>query len=151
MTIAAAAIPSLTPAQRRRHWEILTFSAAVIVLSFALFIRSDGRVALFGFTDHPIPETCPARTLLHVECPGCGLTRSFISLARGDIPASWSFNRCGILLALACLWQVPYRTLSLATGRTFAPPRAGSIVGTFLIAALMVNWLVNQFIVAHVH
>src|SRR5689334_17140679 len=151
MTIAAAVIPSLAPAQRRRHWEILTFSAAVIVLSFALFIRPDGRVALRGLGAHPIPETCPARTLLHVECPGCGLKRSFISLARGDVVASWSFNRWRILLALACLWQIPYRTLSLAVGRSLAPPRAASIVGTFLIAALLVNWVVNQFIIAHFH
>lgn len=148
MTIAAdvpVSPPTMTRAQRRRHWDMLVFSSLAIVLSFALFIRSDGRVALRGVAGHPIPETCLAKTLFHIDCPGCGLTRSFISLARADWSGAWNYNHVGWLLALACVMQIPYRTWCLTTGRTLAS-RLSAIFGYVLIAALVGNWLVNQFL-----
>jgi hypothetical protein len=142
MTIAAAA-PTSTPAQRRRHWEMLIISSLAIVLSFALFIRPDGRVALRGLGDHPVPETCVAHAVFHIDCPGCGLTRSFICLAQGRLAESWNFNHVGWLMALACLIQVPYRAFSLATNRSLAP-RPSTVFGYLLIAALIGNWFVLQ-------
>src|SRR5215468_9776826 len=127
MTLAAA-VPSSTPAQRRRHWEMLIICSAAIVLSFALFIRPDGRVALRGLENHPVPETCVAHAMFHIDCPGCGLTRSFISLAQGRLSDSWNFNRVGWLLALACLVQIPYRAYALTTHRQLAS-RPSTIFG----------------------
>lgn len=31
---------------------------------------------------------CPSKKLLHIECPGCGLQRSFIALIKGNITDS---------------------------------------------------------------
>lgn len=31
---------------------------------------------------------CPSRALLNIECPGCGMQRSFIYLLRGDVGSS---------------------------------------------------------------
>lgn len=28
--------------------------------------------------------TCPSRSLFHMDCPGCGLQRSFIAMLKGD-------------------------------------------------------------------
>jgi hypothetical protein len=122
---------------------MLVFSSLAIVLSFALFIRPDGRVALRGLENHPVPETCLAKTVFHIDCPGCGLTRSFISLARGDVAAAWKYNRVGWLLALACLVQIPYRSYALARQRMLAP-RSSAIFGYLLIAALVGNWVLHQ-------
>jgi hypothetical protein len=144
MTLVAA-VPTSTPAQRRRHWEMLIISLLAIALSFALFIRPDGRVALRGLEAHPVPETCLAKEMFHIECPGCGLTRSFICLARGDVAGSWAYNHVGWLMALACLLQVPYRTVCLSTHRSLAS-RPSTIFGYVLIAALIVNWVINQFV-----
>jgi len=33
--------------------------------------------------------TCPSRKYLHIQCPGCGLQRSFIALLRGDFRTSF--------------------------------------------------------------
>ncbi len=33
--------------------------------------------------------TCPSKKYLHIECPGCGLQRSFIALMKGDFPMSF--------------------------------------------------------------
>lgn len=32
--------------------------------------------------------SCPSKKYLHLECPGCGLQRSFLLLLKGDLPAS---------------------------------------------------------------
>jgi Protein of unknown function (DUF2752) len=31
---------------------------------------------------------CPSKKFLHIECPGCGLQRSYIALMRGDFTGS---------------------------------------------------------------
>ena len=33
--------------------------------------------------------SCPSRKYLHIQCPGCGLQRSFIALLRGDFRTSF--------------------------------------------------------------
>jgi hypothetical protein len=123
---------------------MLVITIAVVVLSFALEVRPDQRVALREFSDYPVPETCRSRALFGVKCPGCGLTRSFIYLARGDWQSSFAVHRLGWLMALAVLLQFPYRLWALRSGE----PTAGRLnacrwFGYFLIAALVGNWLVD--------
>jgi hypothetical protein len=45
--------------------------------------------------------TCPSRALLHIDCPGCGMQRSFICLLRGDVSGSLALHPATIpMLAL---------------------------------------------------
>lgn len=32
--------------------------------------------------------TCPSKFFMHIDCPGCGLQRSYISLLKGDVAES---------------------------------------------------------------
>lgn len=32
--------------------------------------------------------TCPSRKFLHIDCPGCGLQRSYIALLKGNVAES---------------------------------------------------------------
>ena len=128
----------------RRHREVLVISAAVIVLAFLLEVHADERVAFRFLPQWPLPETCPSRSLLHLNCPGCGLTRSFVHLAHGDCRASWNINHVGILLALVVVLQIPYRIWAMNSpdgvplGTSFP-----KIVGYLLVTLLFVNWLAN--------
>jgi len=128
----------------RRHREMLIIAAAVIVLAFLLEVHSDQRVAFSVLPQCPLPETCPSRTLLHVECPGCGLTRSFVYLAHGDWRASWNIHRVGWFLALAVVVQIPYRLVALRS-RDGLPlgTSVPKLFGTLLVVLLIVNWLIN--------
>lgn len=36
--------------------------------------------------------TCPFRILFHIDCPGCGLTRAFISFFTGNISKAFHYN-----------------------------------------------------------
>lgn len=33
--------------------------------------------------------TCPSKKLLHIDCPGCGLQRSFVALLKGEFVQSF--------------------------------------------------------------
>ena len=37
-------------------------------------------------------QMCPFKVFLHIDCPGCGLTRATIALFRGDISKSLHYN-----------------------------------------------------------
>jgi hypothetical protein len=140
----ADALERQTIFRRRRHREVLAISAFVIVLAFLLEVRSDQRVAFRFLPAWPLPETCVSRKLLHVNCPGCGLTRSFVYLAHGDWRPSWNVNRVGILLALVVVLQIPYRLWALCSpGQLPLGTSFPKTVGYLLVTLLFVNWLAN--------
>lgn len=78
------------------------------------------------------PPLCPFRALTGLPCPGCGLTRSLVALAHGDLAASLFFHPLGLLLALALV------ALALHEARTLLPaavPRPGPRWRSPLLAA----------------
>ncbi|MBI3600982.1 MAG: DUF2752 domain-containing protein [Nitrospinae bacterium] len=38
------------------------------------------------------PVFCPVKTVFGIQCPGCGMTRAFLSLIRGEIGNAFHFN-----------------------------------------------------------
>lgn len=107
----------LVPAQKVSpeiifHAAILGVAIAVILASCLLSVDGPSTVLLPWF-DSPIPPTCGMRIYYGLDCPGCGLTRSFITLAHGDLWASLRFNPAGVLLFAALVFQIPYRVVQL--------------------------------------
>lgn len=49
-----------------------------------------------GVADGPV--LCPFRRLTGLECPACGLTRSWVHLVHGDVAASASSHPFGLVL-----------------------------------------------------
>ncbi len=131
---------------RRRHRQMLAIACGILVLSLFLRVRSDDHAALAFLPDWPIPSSCPSQTIFHVDCPGCGLTRSFIHLAHGDWDCAFSKHRLGWLLALATVLQIPYRLTALL-GHNPQPlgVRFPKLFGMALIAALIGNWALQLF------
>src|SRR5215203_2756238 len=142
--IVHRSIPPLTEpatkAGRRRHWEMFIIALIAISLSFVLTIHEDGRVAMRGLDKHAAPESCLSHSLFGISCPGCGLTRSFIRLAQGDLHGSLHYHRLGWMMAAAVLIQLPYRAVGLHSNRILAR-RPATLVGIAIIAALIGNWL----------
>ena len=48
-------------------------------------------------------RVCPIYNIFHIPCPGCGLTRSVISLFKGHIIESFEYNILGIPIVLSAL------------------------------------------------
>jgi hypothetical protein len=142
---ADAAKPrALTAAARRHYWEILAMSVACIALAFALEVRGDQRVCLRGHPGAALPGTCLSREWFHVDCPGCGLTRSFVLLAHGDFAGSWRMHRVGWLMALLVAAQIPYRLIGLKRNAPILGKAAPRWIGYGMIAILLGNWLVGK-------
>jgi hypothetical protein len=126
---------------RDRHWTMLYVAVLVIAGSFLLRLGKTEYVTLAG-TRVEVPILCGSRALFGVECPGCGLIRSFVALASGDMWQSFRYHRVGWLMALAVVGQIPYRGYALFELRRRIVERTWPVwFGYFLIAALILNWL----------
>jgi len=128
------------------HWFLLVLCVSVVVIACVLTVPGQGRtneVALFGGV---IPELCTSKRFLNRECPGCGMTRCFISLAHLDISRAWAFNPAGIYLFGIMLFQIPYRIIQLAriyTGRMpYDFPRLAWVMW-LLPVFLLGNWIIQ--------
>lgn len=129
---------------RERHWTMLVIAVLVIIASVTLNLRPTGEVAASWLPFSSLPQMCGSRALFGIECPGCGLTRSFVALGSGNFRESFRLHHVGWLLALAVVLQIPYRILALRELRTRIRRRAWpDWFGYGLIAALLLNWLIK--------
>jgi hypothetical protein len=112
---AAAGTSPFAPATnyaRQLHWTLLLLCGSVVAAAALLKVEYGMLVTvpLLGMT---LPEMCYWRTVFGMDCPGCGLTRCFVSLAHADLAAAWHYNPTGILLFIGVAFQIPYRALQL--------------------------------------
>jgi hypothetical protein len=90
---------------------------------------------------------------LGVECPGCGLTRSFSAAAHGDVIQAFHFNGMGPALFLLCLLQPPYR-IAEALGVGDSSPAWAAVKSKFdvmiwlVLAGLLSQWAVKLMLKA---
>jgi hypothetical protein len=129
---------------RDHHRFVLGLSVFVIVASFLLRQNDSDAVSIPGLGVN-LPPLCASRQWLGIDCPGCGLTRSFIKLAEGDFAASFRQHRLGWFMALAVVAQIPYRWFALKqTNRKGLVERRWPMwFGWCLIGLLFVNWLLK--------
>ena len=132
-------------AASRRHWEMLLISIFVLLVAPLLQVRPDQRVAFRGLGRVPLPASCLSREVFHVSCPGCGLTRSIVLLAGGDLAGSIHMHRLGWLMALSIAAQLPYRILCLRNPRPPLGTKFPKVFANLLILLLIGNWLLGRF------
>ena len=122
------------------HLIVLLMCAGVLAASFVLQPQEEG-LSLFGYR---WPFYCRLHETLGIQCSLCGMSRSFCSLAHGDLWASLGFHRIGpFLFAFFCL-QVPYHlyALSIQPGTIDRRVvRAHCGLAVLLCAAIACNWL----------
>ena len=92
------------------HVAVLLFCGAILAGSVVLTPGEAG-LSLLGYR---WPFTCWLYETIGIRCALCGMSRSFVALAHGDLSAALRFHRLGpAVFALFCL-QVPYRLYALA-------------------------------------
>jgi hypothetical protein len=89
---------------------------------------------------------CMFKVLFGIDCPGCGMTRAFFALLRGDLAGSLTYNPALIPLLMTIV--VLFIQLKIKH------PKGGLLLiwlfaGTGAIA--MVNFLVKQYILLSGH
>jgi hypothetical protein len=114
-------------------------SDAWLARIFLLAVIAAGLVSLFSGA---APETlafwpCPFHAITKMECPGCGMTRACIALARGDIGHALNYNPLspGLILFAAGFAIAPqhmrrrWQSLSRNRRSVFAWSMLGLVLG----------------------
>lgn len=126
------------------HLVYLILSIIVLILALVLRVSRDGRVIVPGL-GIPLPESCVFRLVTGVDCPGCGLTRCFISLMHGKFARAWAFNPGGYLFFLVVAIQVPYRLGQIWRIRRqlhqWAPVTLSTVIACLLGFTLVAQWV----------
>lgn len=130
------------------HWSMLLSAACVMTLAAILQVRGPETVVI-PVVDVALPGTCTYKRMMGADCPGCGLTRCFISMAHGRPTAAWYFNPAGILFFLMVAGQIPFRGLQIWRIRRGLAEvqlgRLGHFLMVFLMVALLAQWIVRSF------
>lgn len=128
------------------HVVLLALCGGMLLLAAVLTIRDQTQV-LVPLTGQALPELCWMRRFTGLDCPGCGLTRCFISLAHGDAAAAWSYNPGGILLFAIVAFQVPYRIAQLWSirrrGRELSLGWLGGVPLAAFAILIFAQWLLR--------
>lgn len=93
---------------------ILALSILIILAALSLDLHGT-RVFCVG---QELPQTCLVRSVINLDCPGCGLTRSFLAISRLEMSKSIAFHPCGWLIGLVILLQIPFRILCITKPET---------------------------------
>lgn len=71
----------------------------------------------YDYTSTQSPFFCLFRHFTGIPCPGCGLTRSFVAIARGDFGDAISYHLFGIVIFVAFAIASLHLILELITNR----------------------------------
>jgi hypothetical protein len=118
---------------------------AAVVLALSFFLEAPGgELVVVPLLDQPLPGVCTFKRVAGIGCPGCGLTRCFISAAHGDLAAAWAYNPAGIFLFAATAFQLPFRWIQLRrVRRGLQPLYSRTLNGCLwlLLFALVAQWV----------
>lgn len=125
------------------HATFLLIAMLVVAASCVLSIHGHDLV-MVPVIDMPLPGTCTFRELTGVPCPGCGLTRSFISMGHGRLREAWSYNPAGYVFFALVLFQIPYRIFQIVRvtrgSASYRFERVDNWALVVLVVALVGQW-----------
>jgi len=90
---------------------------AIVGLAAVMSVGPQRQVYLPGLSV-PMPETCTLRSRFAIDCPGCGMTRSFIHIAHGRFLDAMRLNPASILVFLFIAAQIPAALARFLLGRS---------------------------------
>ncbi len=126
----------------RGQLVLLGLFTAVIAASVVWHPSDDG-----GFV------ICPFRLATGIPCPGCGLTRSFCAVAKGDVERGFELHWLGpLLFAVLCVYWL--RGVAILAGYTGAVARFDAFVSRWRVvyvgfAVLFVVWVVRLVVLGY--
>lgn len=88
---------------------LLVLCSAVIIASFLMKSEGPSEVFLPG-SDSAMPDICAMKRTFGIGCPGCGLTRAFISISSANMVRAWAFNPASFLVYALVVFQIPWRS-----------------------------------------
>jgi len=128
------------------HMLVLVVCVAMLSLAFIITPVAPGRPKL-SVKGATLPPLCMLKSTTGRDCPGCGMTRSWVAAAHGDMISSLNYHRLGWLFMLYTALQVVRQSLWLALPglrqRLAAPGRILDRTLFVFAGLLMLNWLLK--------
>ena len=120
---------------RGRLLDLAVLGYVLVSLGGALVLElSDG--VLLAPSGAALGESCWVHALFGWSCPFCGMSRSLVALAGGDILVAFGFHPAGPLLALWMLVALPWIVFTVV--RRARPALDGPAFGWSLRAVAVV-------------
>lgn len=117
---------SLTASARHLRWGILGLTGAPVI---GANLYNQG---------YSIPWICPILHFTGVPCPTCGMTRSFMAMARGDWEQAVAYHGFGVILFTSFLIASLHVALELYTHQKIFTPYTRLVVDRrFQVCALL--------------
>ncbi len=124
------------------------FKFSTLMIFGLLFVLTLG----WWMTPSGLPKMvlCPSLFFFNVECPGCGMTRAFLHLARGHFAQAWQLNHASVPLYFF-LWSVlGVETLSVLNPKKPLNRAYYRSVTPWLMAGILVllagGWVAKTFL-----
>ena len=130
--------------QTSLHWTFLVLSLLVVAAAMSMTVRDGDRV-IVPIIDKPLPGSCTFLRLTGVPCPGCGMTRAFISFAHGRLDEAWKYNPAGFLFFGIVAFQIPYRIFQIFRIRRGLGEHHFARVDRWILLALVAILIVQWF------
>ena len=120
----------LSPRARLARWGFLGFASAPIWGAYA-----------YNREYHLPFGRCLLRDLTGIPCPTCGMTRSFMAVARGDLGQAIDYHLFGPALFLLLLVAVLHLSCELASNRPIATFYSRALLNSRLQLLLIASFL----------
>ncbi len=130
------------------HVLLLAIAVMVVGLAAVLDVHRGSQVVI-PIVQWPLPPTCMFQNILGLDCPGCGLTRCFISLAHGQWSMAWKYHPVGIVFFLIVLAQIPYRSWQIWRIKTLrGEARVGGAGWAVLVFLVLIigQWVIRAIL-----
>lgn len=115
---------------------------ALIVLAAALLQYEPPAIVRLPWLQTALPETCGMQRNFGIDCPGCGLTRSFILAAHGRWQEALIMHPAGTLAFAFLLLLIPLRIYQGIRIQIGKPPTSTIIPELFVFGGLTVTSIV---------
>ena len=90
-----------------------------------------------------LPNLCPFRTITGKPCPGCGITRSMVCMAHGQVERGFVLHPAGPFLLALCVGAVAVALIRQRRADAFTAPiwrHAASVYTLALAVGMLVLW-----------
>lgn len=114
-------LPLVERARRRDQQSdaMMLLVAIGIVVASIVLTPSESVLTLFGWE---VPPLCVFKNLTGMDCPGCGLTRSFTYMGHLAVRTAFDRHWLGPALYALVAAQIPFRAWRIWTRRQSALP-----------------------------
>lgn len=132
-----------------KTFHILSLIAILCVMLIASLAYIDHETAYIeAFNNKPIMiGKCWYRDNFGIECPSCGLTRSFISIENFNLKQAFSYNRIGFFVYLLMIFILILNIMGIKEAKlTSKFGKFVAIYGFSVCVALVINWVIEHFV-----